>query len=421
MKQHWKQIWILAAALALLAGCGNAKQEESLSAASAPNPSAWGMAPAQQESEASSQSAAEREASQVETPAPTETPEPLAASLGQVLPTGPEILAEGENLTSLSLDNTTYVNLTNLNTVYPWLSPSVGEAEATLTDRDGNPVIIPLVATDGAAAPQVPEGAGIHFLGVQEEVWLPVRTLAEKLGLTLLWDQERQTVYLSLGPRARDVASGRQVPVVMYHEVGDDTWGVRELFVSPGSLRQQLEYLRDSGYEPIFFSDLTHLEDYDKPVLLTFDDGYTGIYTELLPLLQEFQMKATVFVITGMLEWPNYLTAAQVKELSDSGLVDIQSHTVTHPELTALSQEEQDQELRQSRLDLARITGKIPYVISYPTGLHNDTTLALCGEYYAFGVQMNGGLWTTGGSYDEIPRIYVSRDTSLDSFRSMLG
>ena len=419
MKQHWRKLWILAA-LVLLAGCGNAGQAESRSESAAPSPSAWGVAAEQQSIGEPEQSA--EAASEVLPTAeqPTEAPAPQVDSLGQVLPAGPGVVAEGTEMVSLSLNDTTYVNLTDLNASYPWLSPSIGEAEVTLLGRDGNAVTIPLADTDGVALPEVPEGAGIHFSGTQEEVWLPVRTLAAYTGLTLLWDEEGQTVYLACQPRAQDVGAGRQVPVLMYHEVGDDPWGIRELFVSPGSLRQQLEYLRDNGYEPIFFSDLTHLEDYDKPVLLTFDDGYSGNYTELLPLLQEFQMKATVFVITGMLEWPNYLTAAQVKELSDSGLVDIQSHTVTHPELTDLSREDQERELRQSRLDLARITGKLPYVLSYPTGLHNDTTLELCREYYAFGVQMNGRTWTTGGSYYEIPRLYVSRDTSLGSYSGML-
>ena len=48
----------------------------------------------------------------------------------------------------------------------------------------------------------------------------------------------------------------------------------------------------------IFFSDLTHLSDYQKPILLTFDDGYDGNYTNLFPLLQEYNMKATIFVVS---------------------------------------------------------------------------------------------------------------------------
>ena len=71
----------------------------------------------------------------------------------------------------------------------------------------------------------------------------------------------------------------------MYHAVSDNMWGIDELFVSPASMEEQLRYLVDNGYEPIWFSDLAELEQYEKPVILTFDDGYDDNYTELLPLL----------------------------------------------------------------------------------------------------------------------------------------
>lgn len=88
---------------------------------------------------------------------------------------------------------------------------------------------------------------------------------------------------------------GRQVPVLMYHAVGDDCWGEEHLFVRPAELEQQLQYLSENGYETIFFEDLAHLERYEKPVILTFDDGYDDNYTLLLPLLQKYHMKATIF------------------------------------------------------------------------------------------------------------------------------
>lgn len=92
---------------------------------------------------------------------------------------------------------------------------------------------------------------------------------------------------------------GRQVPVLMYHAVGDDCWGEEHLFVRPAELEQQLQYLSENGYETIFFEDLAHLERYEKPVILTFDDGYDDNYTLLLPLLQKYHMKATIFMIAG--------------------------------------------------------------------------------------------------------------------------
>ena len=104
---------------------------------------------------------------------------------------------------------------------------------------------------------------------------------------------------------------GRQVPVLMYHAVGDDCWGEEHLFDRPAELEQQLQYLSENGYETIFFEDLAHLERYEKPVILTFDDGYDDNYTLLLPLLQKYHMKGhqaqafSVIVCTNGVSCPN--------------------------------------------------------------------------------------------------------------------
>ena len=82
----------------------------------------------------------------------------------------------------------------------------------------------------------------------------------------------------------------------MYHAVSDDLWGYWDLFVSPETMEQELLYLQENGYETIWFEDLSHVEDFEKPVILTFDDGYDDNYTELFPLLQKYNAQATIFV-----------------------------------------------------------------------------------------------------------------------------
>ena len=94
-------------------------------------------------------------------------------------------------------------------------------------------------------------------------------------------------------------SAGVRVPVLMYHAVGDDCWGEESLFVKPEELEKQLQYLSENGYETIFFEDLSHIEQYEKPVLLTFDDGYDDNAETLLPLLRKHGMKATIFLIAG--------------------------------------------------------------------------------------------------------------------------
>ena len=130
--------------------------------------------------------------------------------------------------------------------------------------------------------------------------------------------------------RTASVRDGVKIPVLLYHGVSNWVWGFDYLFVSPNNMRRQLQWLKDNGYETIFFSDLTHLSDYQKPILLTFDDGYDGNYTNLFPMLQEYNMKATIFVVSDEIGNEHRMDKYQLREMSDSGLVSIQSHTKSH-------------------------------------------------------------------------------------------
>ena len=155
--------------------------------------------------------------------------------------------------------------------------------------------------------------------------------------------------------------------------------------------------------------------------MLTFDDGYVDNYDELFPLLQKYNAKATIFVISDAVYSEHYLKEAQIKELSDSGLVSIQSHTKTHPHLSELGEEDTVTELEQSRLRITQITGREPFVLCYPYGSNSDLTREVAEKYYSFGIRMNGGQWTTGGDLFSVPRLYMSRDTYIGSFAAMLN
>ena len=421
-----KRIGILLVICMLLTGCGSqnapAKQPESVPSAA---PSAWGIqedqAPASASgSELTSEAVPAETPVTTPTPEPTPTPTPLPVSLTESVEAGPQVVADGVTLTSLNVGGHTYVKLEELTSVYPWLTLTQSMEGTGLTAYDGTVIPMDFVETDGSA--MLPESGdiGVRFVGQQEEYWVPLRVVAQQAGLYLLWDDSTSTAYVTKMPDTDQIAQGRSVPVWMYHEVGDDLWGIESLFVSPTSLREQLQYLQDNGYEPIFFSDLTHLEDYDKPVILTFDDGYLGTYTELFPLLKEFNMKATVFVVTASLGTEHDINNEQAKEMSDSGLVEIQSHTVNHEELAELGPERQEAELRQSQLDIAQVTGKIPYVLSYPNGSHNATTVELAKKYYDFAIIASGGKWTTDGQYYTIPRLYAARTTTIDTYSSAM-
>ncbi|MCQ2446078.1 MAG: polysaccharide deacetylase family protein [Clostridia bacterium] len=228
-------------------------------------------------------------------------------------------------------------------------------------------------------------------------------------------------LYFTTTVKSGEVPTGKRVPVLMYHAVSDDTWGIKELFVKPSEMEKQLKYLTEHGYTTITFEDIPDLESIKKPVMLTFDDGYKDNYEELFPLLKKYNCKATIFMIAGKEGKTHYLTADMITEMSESGLVSIQSHTMTHPKLGELSAEKQRAELEEARKTIAGWTHRIPFVLCYPSGSYNNSTREIGKEYYSFGIRMNGGLWNTSGDPFLVPRYYVSRETSLSAFAGMIG
>lgn len=239
--------------------------------------------------------------------------------------------------------------------------------------------------------------------------FVPARDLLMLTGRTEFLDAEEQHLYYTTLPDKAEIAEGLSIPILMYHAVSDEMWGYWDLFVSPKDLEAQLQYMHDNGYTTITFEDLPHVTAQDKPVMLTFDDGYRDNYTELFPILQKFGAKATIFCITGSIGGEHSLTGEQIKEMSDSGLVSIQSHTVTHPYLGSSDAETVARECEQSRLDLVRITGKLPFVLCYPSGSVSESAIETIGKSYDFGVRMDGGLYVTGTDAYHVPRFYVKR------------
>ena len=251
------------------------------------------------------------------------------------------------------------------------------------------------------------------------ERYLPVFEFASQFGYPVWEDEEFNTIYITPGAKHFEVPADVNVPVLMYHAVSDNCWGSRELFVSPSEMEKQLAYLVDNGYDPIWFEDLEHVEEYDKPVILTFDDGYDDNYTDLFPLLQKYQVKATVFIIGQDVSGTNHkMNEEQIREMSDSGLVSMQSHSFTHGDMGSMSEETLEYEIGETQKVLTRITGKIPYVLCYPSGKFSSRTIEVAQRHNLnFALRMVGGLYNT--SVDDvykISRYYISRNTDIYTF-----
>lgn len=258
---------------------------------------------------------------------------------------------------------------------------------------------------------------GLETVRFQSQAYVPLEDAVQQLGLE--WGEAPDGLrYLAKRQTIGQIPEGWNVPVLMYHAVGDEIWGYSDLFVSEAGMEEQLQYLQDNGYEPIWFSDLTHIEDYEKPVILTFDDGYDDNYTLLLPLLEKYQMKATIFMIGRDIGGNHKLTQAQVLELTRSGLVSIQSHGWSHHEMETMKRTELLKEMFCSRNAIAAASGRVPYAVSYPNGRSSERTRKIAGWFYTYGIRTFEGVYVTGSDSMLIERIAVKRDTTLEAFQS---
>lgn len=215
------------------------------------------------------------------------------------------------------------------------------------------------------------------------------------------------------------------VPIFMYHFLLDDygTYPDVENFMKPSTFEEQLKYITENGYEPIFMNEIENLENYKKPICLTVDDVFVYFYNNGFPLIKKYNVKVTLNIIYEYINGENYLTTEQIKEMLDSGLVTIESHTMSHKELTTLSTEEKRRQIIKSKENLEKDFGIKVSTLCYPVGDYNNEVINIAKEAgYKYGIAMTGGTYYSyvHDNLYAIPRIYANRSMSLNEFARYL-
>ncbi len=150
-------------------------------------------------------------------------------------------------------------------------------------------------------------------------------------------------------------------------------------------------------------------------IALTFDDGYASMYTVLLPVLTTLRVPFTVYVTSGALGKPGYLTRPQLILLAASGPhVAIGSHSVTHPKFRFLSEAAARRELTESREALSALVFREVSHFAFPHGGPNavcrrDIALARGAGYQS--VALTGALPLTEGALKNpyrLPRLNLT-------------
>ena len=168
----------------------------------------------------------------------------------------------------------------------------------------------------------------------------------------------------------------RAVPVLNYHQINDRD--ENSLTVHTDEFDEQMKYLSDNGYHTITPEEMMDAWENgtplpEKPVILTFDDGYVDNYKNAYPILEKYNLKGTIFLISDFIgTYPNYMTWAQVDEMQQSGLIDFESHTLSHPELDKIPADQVWHQLDSSKKALEWRLGKPINFIAYPCGSYDE-------------------------------------------------
>ncbi len=172
------------------------------------------------------------------------------------------------------------------------------------------------------------------------------------------------------------------VTILMYHRFSEIPEDWSHYCTSPKTLENDIIYLKKNGYEFLTASELAteyKPNSFKKVVLLTMDDGYDSDYLHVLPLLEKYQVKATIFVTGSFVGEEYYLTEEMLRKLAESPYVEIGNHSYqnhvnsyatlqnmldTHPEQLA-------QDYLKNKIFLERIIRRPVTSVSYPNGLYN--------------------------------------------------
>ena len=247
--------------------------------------------------------------------------------------------------------------------------------------------------------------------------------------------------YIARHPESRELVryNGRSrlllaMRILMYHEiVADQPHEIHA--VSVDQFTAQMYWLHQAGYTTASFDFLSlssmksRAVSTQKSIIITFDDGYLDNFTNALPVLDELNFRATLFITSGFLDstskWREgpfantpMLNRQQVREMDQMGM-QIGSHSLSHPDLTRLPLKILEWELHQSRDELEQVIGKPVDTFAYPYSRYNKQTIEFLKVLrYQLACTYNPGYVGLAGSKQfELQKMKIIATNSIKDFQ----
>lgn len=226
------------------------------------------------------------------------------------------------------------------------------------------------------------------------------------------------------------------IPVLMYHNLCELESDVNSQTVTADKFESDLNWLKENGYQTVLPRELLeHMGDKEflkKKVIITFDDGYLSNYELAYPLLLKYDMKAEIAVITAVIDtagdiFPNFCNWDMVKEMSDSGLVEIGSHTnfLHNPKnggmayeneengILRASPEEVKEDIALSSEKIEKRTGIKPTCFTYPYGKTSKATNRIVDDIFPVSFTTDTDFANIKNGITRLSRLRIQQNTDL--------
>jgi peptidoglycan/xylan/chitin deacetylase (PgdA/CDA1 family) len=224
---------------------------------------------------------------------------------------------------------------------------------------------------------------------------------------------------LAPGPNAA------RIPILVYHYVRvnpDPRDGMGfSLSVTPANFSAQMDWLAQNGYHPVTTADLVAYMKGErglpaKPIVITFDDGYSDFYTAAIPILRQHDFTAVAYVVSGFIGRGGYMNAGELVSAQSAGF-EIGSHTVDHVNLTKQSNDGLRYQLTASKEALERLLKRPVVSFCYPYGKYGQREAdAVAAAGYENATSTLGGSYRTAANRFVWTRLYVKGGETLGQF-----
>lgn len=221
----------------------------------------------------------------------------------------------------------------------------------------------------------------------------------------------------------------RKIPILLYHHVNERENVDKVRFsIEPVEFEKQMKWLSNKGYQTISISEMVsyytkELSIPDKPICISFDDGYYDNFSNAFPILKKYQFYATIFISTDLINGnnsksndPKYLSWFNIHEMAREGF-SFESHGCSHRSMIELTNEAVQYEALSSKQIIEnKLQTQVQY-FCYPFGKTNDRINKL--------VEKNGYMGAFAGvrfnregpkNLFEIGRIEIYHGDSMNSF-----